>query len=620
MAQVWLAWGVQPAALLGVGVAEYAAAAVAGVMSLEEALSLAIGQPRVWTPQPPKMPIWSAATGAWLTAQEATDREYWARARRNRVTVRSESVLQSLPQEHVILQLGSLAKANGVETELQPVLQTLGELWLRDVAIDWAGFYRDETRKRVLLPTYPFERRRYWIDVEPQAKAKAAPAVTRAPDIADWFYRAEWRPAPLDRDQSTAAASDWLVVGGGALGEAVAQRLSGRCCEDNDTTAIAQAQAVLHLGALAQRHASSHGVARFHDLQEHGYYSVLRVAQTLEQGQLVVVSPGMRAVREGETPQAEYATLVGLLKVAAQENVALRVRSVDVDDVDLEAQAERMALECRFGTEPVVAWRGQERSTESYAPAHLDRTTAIRERGVYLITGGFGPVGLTLAAHLAERYRARLVLVSRRGGEGRNADIAHLESLGADVMAVAADASDLDAMRAAIARVHERFGPINGVIHAAGVSEQVPLPQLTAAHVAPQFRAKAEGLYVLEDVLAGETSLDFCVVFSSLSAVLGGLGFGAYAAANGFMDAFVARHNARGTGRPWTSIAWDTWRSPSAEPSRLGGTVSAYEMAPAEAVDAFERAVGAVGVLVNSTGDLDARIRQWVLLESLMTP
>ena len=98
--------------------------------------------------------------------------------------------------------------------------------------------------------------------------------------------------------------------------------------------------------------------------------------------------------------------------------------------------------------------------------------------------------------------------------------------------------------------------------------------------------------------------------------MLGGLQFGSYAAPNSGMDAFVRHHNESGAKR-WTCVAWDTWRIGEGGEGRLGGTLAAYEMCASEALEAFDRATGNPGVWVNSTGDLEARIRQWVELESV---
>src|SRR6185437_13561847 len=121
-------------------------------------------------------------------------------------------------------------------------------------------------------------------------------------------------------------------------------------------------------------------------------------------------------------------------------------------------------------------------------------------------------------------------------------------------------------------------------------------------------------LYTLERVLEGQ-QLDFCLLFSSIASVLGGLGFVAYAAANNFVDAFTEQHN-RLSATPWVSVNWDTWLVKD-ESERgqdvIGSTVAVYAMSPAEALQAVERAIASkAGQLVNSTGDLQARIHQWV--------
>src|SRR5205823_9537677 len=101
--------------------------------------------------------------------------------------------------------------------------------------------------------------------------------------------------------------------------------------------------------------------------------------------------------------------------------------------------------------------------------------------------------------------------------------------------------------------------------------------------------------------------LDFCVVWSSVSSVLGGLTFGAYTAANRFIDAFVHAHNARSP-QHWTAVNWDTWRTRPDLHETFGATVERFDMAPEEALEALYRVIadGRCSQLVNSTGSLDA--------------
>ena len=504
-------------------------------------------------------------------------------------------------------------------------LEAVGEAWLDGAAIDWTAVLGGERRRKVALPTYPFERKRFWIDPKPvEGKGEAKVGVmgigVKKAAVEDWFYRSAWREAASPGPRSgPGEARAWTVIGGGALGAAVAARLGGvHHAAVEDAGSLEGARAVVHLGALDA--APVAGLAGFRAAQAAGYYGVLEGGQRQAEGELVVVTRGMRSVH-GEAPCAEQATLGGLVTVLGQENVSLSTRSVDLEASgggEVEGEAALIASECAGGGGRVVAWRSGRRWEEGFEASPQGLRAVLRDRGVYLVTGGFGPVGLTLARHLAERYRARLVLVSRRGGAGQEEQVAALEELGGEVLAVAADVGEETALRAALSAARQRFGPVNGVIHAAGVSEAAPLERIGRADAERQFRAKAEALYGLEAVLGEESGLDFCVLFSSLSSVLGGLGFAVYAAANSFMDAFVRRHNAEGRGVGWTSVAWDTWRvTGEAAAAGVGATLAAYEMSTPEALEAFERAIGGSGALVNSTGDLDARIRQWVMLESV---
>ena len=499
-------------------------------------------------------------------------------------------------------------------------LEEVGEAWLDGGDIDWTAVHGGERRRKVALPTYPFERKRFWIDPKPVGEAAETTAGRKKAAVEDWFYRSAWREAPAAAPGSTSGQSGsraWTVIGGGALGAAVAARLGGVFHGAvEEAGSLEMVRAVVHLGVLdAAPMASLEG---FRAAQAAGYYRVLETGQRQAEGELVVVTRGMRSVH-GEAPCAEQATLSGLATVLGQENVSLSTRSVDLDAAgggDVEAEAALIASECVGSSGRVVAWRSGRRWEEGFEASPQELRPVLRQRGVYLVTGGFGPVGLTLARHLAESYRARLVLVSRRGGVGQEDQVAALEALGGEVLSVAADVGDETGLRAALAAARQRFGQLNGVIHAAGVSEAAPLARIGRADAERQFRAKAEALYGLEAALAEESGLDFCVLFSSLSSVLGGLGFAVYAAANSFMDSFVRRHNAEGRGVGWTSVAWDTWRvTGEAAAAGVGATLAAYEMSPPEALEAFERAIGASGAIVNSTGDLEERIRQWVMLE-----
>jgi phthiocerol/phenolphthiocerol synthesis type-I polyketide synthase E len=389
---------------------------------------------------------------------------------------------------------------------------------------------------------------------------------------------------------------------------------------------------------------------------ERGYYSLFALAQALATRRwshtvwLSVLASHQHEVLKGDVVRPEKATLLGLVKVIPQEQHNVRCISVDVEPAGSPtwrdaAAVDALVEELRADVPGVVAaYRGGQRFVQGFdrlrLPAPAERPARLREQGAYLVTGGLGGVTFVLAAYLARTVKARLALTGRsllppaaewdqwlathgdadptsvRIGRARR-----LESLGAEVLVLRADAGDLAQMQAALAEAEARFGRIHGVIHGAGIvggGTFRPLSQLGRRECEEQFHPKVKGLEVLDQVLEGR-ELDFCLLTSSLSSVLGGFGYGAYAAANLYMDAFVRAR--RREASPWISVNWDEWRlAAPGEDGPDGGGLARFAMAPAEGAAAFARILGLRGVpqVVVSTGDLEARIDQWVRLEGLL--
>ncbi|MGV9856085.1 SDR family NAD(P)-dependent oxidoreductase, partial [Streptomyces sp. NPDC003442] len=180
--------------------------------------------------------------------------------------------------------------------------------------------------------------------------------------------------------------------------------------------------------------------------------------------------------------------------------------------------------------------------------------------GAVLITGGTGTLGGLVARHLVDRHGVRdLVLVSRSGPDAPGAAelAAELELAGSRVRIVAADLSDRAAVDALVAGIAD----LSGVVHAAGVLEDVPVTSVTSESLARVLAAKAETAWHVHEATAGR-DLRMFVLFSSLAGLLGNPGQGNYAAANSYLDALAAHRTARGL--PAVSIAWGLWERRSA--------------------------------------------------------
>ena len=182
--------------------------------------------------------------------------------------------------------------------------------------------------------------------------------------------------------------------------------------------------------------------------------------------------------------------------------------------------------------------------------------------------------------------------------------------------------SDLAGMQELVDNATSRYGQINGVIHAAGVvsgSSMAAMQSLTYEDCELQFSPKVYGLMVLKK-LFDNSSLDFVMPVSSLSSILGGLGFAAYSAANQFMDSVCQQHHNKGETH-WLSVNWEGWQFEQTDTDSSAaaeGSSSALMLSVPEGQQVFERTLNLPGLpqLIISTGNLETRLKQWVLLDT----
>ncbi|GAB2713445.1 SDR family NAD(P)-dependent oxidoreductase [Nocardia thraciensis] len=212
-------------------------------------------------------------------------------------------------------------------------------------------------------------------------------------------------------------------------------------------------------------------------------------------------------------------------------------------------------------------------------------------RGTALVTGGTGALGSATARWLAGRGAEHLVLVSRHGGNAAQAAELkeELGRLGVAVTFAACDVADRAALAALLDSIPSE-PPLTTIVHAAGLAEECALDSLTATDLARNLRPKVHGALHLHD-LTRDRNVSTFVLFSSITGVWGGSGYGAYAAANSFLDAFAAARRAHGM--PATAVAWGPWDGAgiSAYPTvRVGLDRAGWiPMPPESALDALQR-------------------------------
>ncbi len=554
----------------------------------------------------PTLPILSNLTGTWLTAEQATDPRYWARQLRAPVRFADGLKTALSSTERVLLEVGpgrALATfarlqrteqrgqhvygslPHGEEDDQRHFLEALALVWLAGAKPDWAALHSAGARGRVPLPTYPFARERYFI--EPAAATAARPVseeraqgALAQPEIClpSWTRLADARLSPKRIDP---VARTWmLLLDGSPLGEKVALGLEA----NGQTVVRAQASGSDRVrGAVAQLVARTAGpctLVHFWALKpdasaevSRGFFELLELGKAIaarksrDPVELVIVTTELQSVCGEDTEGPERAALLGACRVLQAELPGVSCRAVDLEAGDAAAL---LVEELGVQGEDVVALRGGRRWVQTLAPVQLPVQSqplgGLREGGTYLITGGLGGIGGAVAERFAQVAKANLALVSRSSPTAEQLrNIEKLEQLGARVVTFSADVADSAAMREVVDQVRAQFGTLNGVVHAAGISSGALLELKTPASAAEVLRPKLEGTIALAAALG--RPLDFFVLCSSLSAILGDPGQVDYAAANAFLDAFAQSHGA-------ISINWDAWEEVGmAAKSRLPAAV-----------------------------------------------
>ncbi|MEU9801229.1 SDR family oxidoreductase [Streptomyces sp. NPDC051000] len=645
----------------------------------------------------PAVPFVSNLTGTWITDDEATSPEYWARHVRESVRFADGlAALWSVPDIAIVeigpaptLTPGALQHPAAADTDRVVVpslpgamlgqsartalLRAAGRLWL---AGRERPFPAPAGARRVPLPTYPFERRTYWL-APGTAQPGSGSAQQRRGDLPQWFYTPSWqRLAGAPRYAGAGLAAErWLVFADETgVGRRLADRLEALGAtvrvvsrgadwhREGEREYVLDPARAEHFGRLAEAlraegplpgrvvHCWSVGddadrAATPEDVRallHRSFDSLVHWAQAVEaelmtqQQRWDVLSSEVHSVLGDEPLCPPKAAVQGLCRVLPQEYPTLSCVQFDLrleGPQSVPGLVEQLLADLSAPPgEHTIALRGRHRWAPAYAAGEPPARDAspVRDGGVYLLTGGLGKIGLLMARALADRAKVRLVLLGRTGLPPREewADPHHpeavrsavravqeIEALGSEVLVTATDVSDRAAMLALKARILEEFGPIDGVLHCAGTTGKAAHREISVLgeeEASWHFGPKLYGTQVLHEVLADQR-LDFALICSSIASLLGGLGFGAYAAANAVLDAFAQKHHSADL--PWSSVNWEAWYFSSEDraDSELGAAVRDLALTPAEGRRVFDALLDAApqAQIITSTGDLALRQELW---------
>ncbi|MFD3827328.1 type I polyketide synthase, partial [Streptomyces sp. NPDC058625] len=580
----------------------------------------------------PRIPVVSNVTGEIADPDLLRSADYWVRHVRGTVRfadgvgaltgaganafleIGPDGVLTALTRRRVDAEadpvaVPALRKDRSEETAL---LTSLARLHVSGVRVDWRPYFDGTGARRTELPTYAFQRARYWPDaqrsttggtgadpldaafwtavegedlttlaadlaVDTDALGAVLPALStwrrrqRDQAMVDGIRHHEvWKPLSLP-SSAPAADGTWLAVVPEALADdewaaavlaAVGADVVPLTVGTDDRDALA--------GRL--RGLLSEGTALT------GVLSLLALTDAVE-SPAVPTAVLLQALLDAEITAPLWCVTRGAVAVAGTEQLTApgqaavwglgRVAALELPVrwgglIDLPAALDDRAAR-RFAAvlaghdgEDQVAVRDSAVFGRRLVPTPEAAPDAGWEpSGTVLVTGGTGGRGAHVARWLAAAGTARLVLVSRRGPDAPGAAglAAELRGLGAEVTIAACDAADRDALAAVLAGIPDDT-PLTGVVHAAGIVDDGVLDDLTPERFAALHRARTAPAVHLDE-LTRDLGLAAFVLCSSVAGTIGTAGRAGLAAATAVLDALARRR--RGEGLPATSIAWGAW-------------------------------------------------------------
>ncbi|MGR3219883.1 MAG: SDR family NAD(P)-dependent oxidoreductase [Candidatus Anammoxibacter sp.] len=501
---------------------------------------------------------------------------------------------------------------SGEEVDRTQLLLNLGDRYVNGADIDWQNFYRHCRKNRIELPTYPFQRQRYWIDVSRRLNRSAGlssqEGVTGNTVEEENIFNVEWESSELQNvnearfEISTRMAGEkWIILSDkDGLGVKLASmlRTRGAICAvvfyggtyertspDKFTIDSAKAEDFkrfmndfgVESGLTGIIHICGHEVVEDENIDAEAIEeklalwcrSALYTVQALDTYNIENVNFWL--ITQGAQHDiksifgAAQSSLWGLGKVIMREHPKFHCRLVDIDPADSEQGLRMLTEEIQSGepsdTRPFLSFHNGKRYTSRFTralePTNMTGRFEISPEGSYLITGGLGGVGLNVAAWLVKSGAKHVVLIGRTAPIKDKAErIKELECKGCEITVMRADVSNKDELTVVFDEIERTMPPLNGVFHCAGIFDDRLLVNHEWNVFERVFAAKVRGAWNLH-LLSLKKKVSIFALFSSIFSILPEAGVGNYAAANSFMDALAQYRKTLGL--PGLSVNWGPW-------------------------------------------------------------
>ena len=693
LAALWVSWGIKPAVVLGHNVGEYAAAQIAGIFSLEDGLKLisARGELIKDSSLPlsdsiissfmavaktikynkPSVSIVSSVTGQ-LADSKISTAEYWCTQLSAPVDVlngvktlgdlgvshyleigEKDILISRLNEEYEInIDLCFSSLANNIN-DLQSMLSSLGAAYTQGCNINWKNVYAGRGYRKITLPTYPFQRKRYWLnhkkdkeqnnrnvkntlnnsdvlryindgsvkslvnhlsdqDSFNEKEKELLPKISKAlinshkkdeinKEQHDWLYNIEWLESEkLLASTEKVKPGHWIVLSNSTLGnklkDSIVERgqqcikvtlsdtyakplsdeASIRLSEFHDIDRIIEYSkndcssnllGVINLFPSEEKFTKNITLDILESSQKTGVEFLLNLSKSLDkhkvklQHGLWLITRGMYSIHH-EPLNLAMASLSGFSQTIALEHKEFWGGCIDLmldPQETLGESIDILNVVTNLSSDLRTAFRGKKQFVPrlKHQSENTSANLTLTPNSSYIITGGTGGLGISLAQWLADKDAHTIVLVSRSKPTKVVLDKIKLISMGgANIIHKQLDISNAQSVECLLDDINKNEMPLKGIIHAAGSLDDVLVRDLSWQRYQNIIAAKVKGSWNLHQATLKET-LDFFVLFSSTASVFGSVAQANYSAGNSFLDSLAQYRQQQGL--TCLSINWGPW-------------------------------------------------------------
>ncbi len=594
----------------------------------------------------PSVPYVSNLSGTWITQQDATDPQYWCRHLRQAVcfsqgiqTILTETESALLIEVGPGKTLGQLARLNQAQDDTTaPVayslptahektsstdfmLDSLAKAWVKHQTIDWAAFYQEERRFKVSLPTYPFERTKYWIEAGKTQKdttQTASALAVRQVDPNKWFYTDSWKSLTL-LNTNTEKSSAFLIFGSQSTAVTALQhklQANGHqvilACAQSEFTQSSSNQFALDFNNRAQLDTLFSTLKK----EEQRFDNIVYLDESIQSNldstlNFLNIAKALGALQDTESRTLRFvgqgitgpfgsnklspvkASILGLIASLEYEQTATRCSLLDLEALDLSTLQKIYQWLIHDSTQRIVALRANDYWELSLQALPLDQTPLqpqIEPKKTYLVLGGLDGVGQAFAQVLAEAVQGKLILSSRDSDFKNNADLTafvqRLEKSGSQIFTLHLDPMHTDSLGQSLDACAHLPTDLDGLICCYDMLDSKPtglVNELSLKDCQTYLEAQGQFLEQLSRYVDARP-LDFCIVMSSLSAKIGGIGQTMHAMAGSYANAFIS-FKAQQSSNPWMVMNWDRWTD------KVDTDLASHDFSAKEGMSAFRKAL-----------------------------